>query len=553
MSEKIYVGSSYKTENDKGTFYQFAINREKIETLQGVSKHNEIAVAIEPKHEVKGEKHPTHNVYFGNDERAHKYREVQLLLSKDALLAEQPDEYGNIKLFAASRNEDKMGADLSNYSVSLSDKDEDGKYVFVGRGYDASTKFGETRVVGVAYKHEFGDNGEDGKSYSLNLDTNKVQKLDINEYGDAKLGIVPYISSVPSLDGTVTDETRYLVVETASQRANVESTISIRVHLANTEKVRDAEGNLKQLPVLSDCNIHTVGDNSVYKLVVQDKNPERIGRDCADLVVFENKYTPEMKSMSPEERKTAKSAIETNYVGKGWTNDPAKIKLSAADITEEGLSKAIENNHTVKVIALIKRSPELVQANHVEQAQAKTEGLAKWVVNTYNSKQAPPQQISNIKFTNALNRIPEIIEGYEHKNSELIKPLPVLYGMVSKEWAKEAELRQLKKEMLKLENKINESVSSKEMTEKAPEQQQQTLPTKIGGIELTAEQRTALANGETIKIAGLTNKSGNKCTSDIRWNPQENKPEYSNIVPMTIKEPLKKEIQQFKNTYRKNI
>ncbi|MDR2408135.1 MAG: hypothetical protein LBE13_08495 [Bacteroidales bacterium] len=402
MNEKIYVGNSYKIENEKGTFYQFAVNRDEIETLQGVGKHNEIALSIEPKREVKGENYPTHNVYFGDGDDAHTNREVQLFLSKDALLAAQPDEYGHIKLFAASRSEDKMGADLSNYSVSLSKKDENGKYQlgeFVGRGYDASTKFGETRVVGVAYKHEFGDNGEDGKSYSLNLDTNKVQKLDINEYGDAKLGIVPYNSPVFNPDGTITDETRYLVVETNSQRANIESTISIRVHLANTEKVRNADGNLKQLPVLSGCNIHTVGDNSVYKLVVQDKNPERIGRDCADLVVFENKYTPEMKNMSPEERKAAKSAIETHYIGKGWTNDPMKIKLSVADLTAEGLSKAIENNHTVKVIALIKRSPDLVQANHVEQAQVKTEGLAKWVVNTYNSKQAPPRQMSNIKFT----------------------------------------------------------------------------------------------------------------------------------------------------------
>jgi hypothetical protein len=91
--------------------------------------------------------------------------------------------------------------------------------------------------------------------------------------------------------------------------------------------------------------------------------------------------------------------METNFIGKGWTNDPAKIKLSAADLTEDGLSKAIENNHTVKVIAIVKHSPALVQSNHVEQAQTKAEGLAKWVTNTYNSKQAPPQQISNIKFS----------------------------------------------------------------------------------------------------------------------------------------------------------
>ncbi|MDR1056474.1 MAG: DUF3945 domain-containing protein [Prevotellaceae bacterium] len=396
---KTYLGNSYKIENEKGTFYQFAVKREEIEKLQGIGKHNEIAIAIEPKREVKGEKHPTHNVYFSNSDNAHAYRELQLFLSKDELLRAQPiDEYGNIKLLAASRNEDKMGADLSNYSVSLSDsKDEDGKHVFVGRGYDASTKFGETRVVGVAYRHEFGNNGEDGKSYSLNLDAKKMLKLDIDDYGNAKLGIIPYNVSVANLDGTVSDETRYLVAETNSQRTNIEATVS--VHLANTEFIRDAQGNINRLPTLSDCNVHTIGENNVYKLVVQDKNPEKIGKDCSDLVVFEDKYMPEMKDMSSEEIKAAKAAEKTNFVGKGWTNDPAKIKLSAADLTQEGLSKAIENNHLVKVIAVVKHSPDLVQSQHVAQAQTKSAGLAKWVTNTYNSKQAPPQQISNIKFT----------------------------------------------------------------------------------------------------------------------------------------------------------
>jgi hypothetical protein len=398
MNKKIYVGESYKNENDKGTFYSLVVKREEIAKLQSTGKYNEIALAIEPKQEVKGEKHPTHNVYFsnGDGDSTHKNREVQLFLAKDKLLAAKLDEYGSIKLFAASRHEEKMGADLSNYSVSISgDKNEDGKYSFggfVGRGYDASTKFGETRVVGIAYKNEFGNKGEDGKSYSLNLNLDKVQKLDVNEYGDTKLGIVPYSASVSKPDGTVADETRYLVVETSSRRANVEATVS--VHLANTNNTSE-----KRLPILFDCNVHTIGDNDVYKLIVQDKNPEKIGKDCADLVVFEDKYTPEMKHMSPEEIKAAKSAIETNFVGKGWTNDPAKIKLSAADLTEEGLCKAIENNHIVKVIAIVKHSPDLVQSNHVEQAQTKAEGLAKWVTNTFHSKQAPPQQISNIKFT----------------------------------------------------------------------------------------------------------------------------------------------------------
>jgi hypothetical protein len=398
MEPKIYVGNSYKVENEKGTFYQFTVNREKIAELQSVGKRNEIAIAIEPKREVRGENYPTHNVYFASSDSAHKSREVQLLLSKDALLAAPPDAYGNVKLFAASRNEKNMSADLSSYSVALSDKNEDGRYQFVGRGYDAATKFGETRVVGVAYKREFGNNGEDGKSYNLNLYVDKVQKLDVNEYGDARLGIVPYSVVAPKPDGSIAEETRYLVVETSSQQANIES--SINVHLANTDKVRDAEGNLKEPLTLYDCNVHTIGDSYAYKLVVQDKNPANVGKDHADLVVFEDKYTMEMNSLSPDEKKMAMQAVETNYIGKGWTNDPAKIKLSAADLTPDGLTKAIENSHTTKVIAIVKRSPEVVQDSHVAQAMAaKSEGLAKWVANTYNSKQAPPPQISNIKFT----------------------------------------------------------------------------------------------------------------------------------------------------------
>jgi hypothetical protein len=171
---------------------------------------------------------------------------------------------------------------------------------------------------------------------------------------------------------------------------------------------------------------------------MQDRNPDKIGRDCADLVVFEDKYTPEMKSLTPEERSAAKKAVETTYVGKGWTNDPAKIKLSAADLTQEGLSKAIENNHTTKVMAIVKRTPEVVQENHVQQVQAaikacapeseeklkRLEGLAKWVENTWQAKQAPPQQISNVKFTDeqlaALQAgQPVKAEGLEFKSGAL--------------------------------------------------------------------------------------------------------------------------------------
>jgi hypothetical protein len=38
--------------------------------------------------------------------------------------------------------------------------------------------------------------------------------------------------------------------------------------------------------------------------------------------------------------------------------------------------------------------------------------------------QDPDKACAN--FANALNRIPEVIEGYEHKNTALQSPLPVL-------------------------------------------------------------------------------------------------------------------------------
>ncbi|MDR1416707.1 MAG: hypothetical protein LBJ57_04740, partial [Prevotellaceae bacterium] len=370
MNEKIYVGSAYKVENEKGTFYQFAVNRDKVEQLPGVGKNNEVLIAIEPKREVKKENSPTHNVYYGSGEGAHKNREVQLAIAKDKLLTAPANSYGDVKLFAASRSKDRVSADLSSYAVALSEKDEDGKYQFVGRGYDAATKFGETRSVGSARVQEFGSKGEDGKAYYLRLDVAKAQKLDVNEYGDAKLGIIPYAAAVPQADGSVKDEVRYLLAEVGTlaaadaQRAKVEATVSL--HVKNMPGMRD-----DQL-TLYDCNVHAAGeDSSIYRLIVRDRNPEAIGRDHADLVVAEDKYTSEMQLLSPEERKAAKDAIATIYVGKGWTNDPAKIKLSAADLTEGGLSRAIEDGHKVKAIAIVKRAPEVVTIDHVRQAQAR--------------------------------------------------------------------------------------------------------------------------------------------------------------------------------------
>jgi hypothetical protein len=89
------------------------------------------------------------------------------------------------------------------------------------------------------------------------------------------------------------------------------------------------------------------------------------------------------------------------------------------------LSRAIEDGHKVKAIAIVKRAPEVVTIDHVRQAQARpeTEGVAKWVANTYSSKQAPPAQLSNVQFTGeqlaALQAGKAVkVEGLELKKGE---------------------------------------------------------------------------------------------------------------------------------------
>jgi hypothetical protein len=354
-STKNYVGNSYKTVTEKGTFYNFDVKQEDIEKIKGIGKRNEIFLAIEPKKEVQSEKHPTHSVYIGDK---HDKRELQLVVSKNELLKAPVDGYGNIKAFAASR--EKIGADLSNYSVALEQKDpETDRYQFIGRGYDESTKFGETHVMGVAFKTEFGQ--EDGKVYNVNLDVNKVSKLTVNEYGDARLGIVPYAEKVLNPDGSTTEQTRYLVTEVTAKTKGVEATIAI--HVSNPS-------DKKEYPTIDTCAVHKVGDNDVYKLVVQDRNPEKIGKDCADLTVSENKYTPEMKELPEAERKEALK--DKNYIGRGWTNDPDKIRIDKrTDLTPKGLTAAIDNNHTVKVIAILDKRPTLVRESHIKQLEAR--------------------------------------------------------------------------------------------------------------------------------------------------------------------------------------
>jgi hypothetical protein len=386
MSEKLYVGSSYKTENEKGTFYNFDLSADLIDALQGVGKRNEVALCIEKRASVQSAKSPTHNVYVGD---VHSdMRELQMLVSKDKLLpaVSAANEYGKVKLFAASHS---VGADLSNYSVALSEKDEQGKFQYIGRGYDEATKFGETRIIGNAYKTESPatDGGTNGKSYNLNIDADKLQKLTLNSYGDANLSIIPYKEQVVDADGAITEKTNYLVAESYAKQKNTEAKVSLHVANPNPDN--------QNLPTIAECTLHTFEDKDSYRLVVQDRNPDKIDKSCADLIVYENKF---VKGMSADERKAILE--DKKYIGHGWTNDPQSIRLSAFDLSPDGLTKAIDNNHVVKVAAILCKDKSVLNEAHLQQIETrlqnsdlKTSGVLVSVVkNGYERQQKQAKQ-----------------------------------------------------------------------------------------------------------------------------------------------------------------
>jgi hypothetical protein len=68
------------------------------------------------------------------------------------------------------------------------------------------------------------------------------------------------------------------------------------------------------------------------------------------------------------------------------------------------------------------------------------------------------------------------------------------------------------------------------------------IPTKVGKVELSAEQRSELAGGRTITLTGLTDKNGKKYVSNVRWSAEKNRPEFTNLKAISmVGKPLKKE------------
>lgn len=435
--QKTYVGNSFvkefQNENGEGKShvfnFQIDLVRLKDEIQEAMNsdknKSKEIAINIEAKAPEKlRDGYPTHLVYIGDSSEVER-REVQLFISAEKLLVMQPNEFGNIKLSAATRKE--ISKDLSSYSVyedTYGTDRQDQPRNFVGRGYGAGENFGDTRVVGVATKHVFPEHSDEttrelfnkSKSYSLSIDENKVPLLKLNEFGNAKLSLIPYETTVTDDAGNKVKKESFLVSETLPKQKHVEANIEIKV--ANVDN-----NDNKVYPTIVDLvpQKNRGNDENSYRLIVADRNPETILSNKADLVVYADNY---VSGMTKEEAKVA-NATKT-YLGYGWTRTPSELSLSPADLTPEGLTAAIANNDGIRVAAVLQKDNSFVNKQHLELAQEQfiaNGGVAgeekkNRIINTVNYylnkkelKQMQKQQQQTTKAVQEKEAIPPTILG----------------------------------------------------------------------------------------------------------------------------------------------
>lgn len=67
-----------------------------------------------------------------------------------------------------------------------------------------------------------------------------------------------------------------------------------------------------------------------------------------------------------------------------------------------------------------------------------------------------------MNFVNALEKIPSIVAQYEERTAKLKADVPVLEGIVAKQWGKEDELKQLKSDLAALDRKITAQLAPKQ-------------------------------------------------------------------------------------------
>lgn len=81
-----------------------------------------------------------------------------------------------------------------------------------------------------------------------------------------------------------------------------------------------------------------------------------------------------------------------------------------------------------------------------------------------------------MNFVNALEKIPGIIAQYEERTAKLKADVPQLEAIISKQWGKEDELKQLKSDLAALDRKITAELSPKHDEKDGEENIQQPEP-----------------------------------------------------------------------------
>ena len=105
-----------------------------------------------------------------------------------------------------------------------------------------------------------------------------------------------------------------------------------------------------------------------------------------------------------------------------------------------------------------------------------------------------------INFLNALERIPEIIRQHEERKAKAEKDVPALQAIVSKEWGKEDELKDLKSQITELDKKITATLTPKEQSQVVTPsdasdtpQQSQTTSTQPDHTEVDVGKKSMVA------------------------------------------------------------
>ena len=120
-----------------------------------------------------------------------------------------------------------------------------------------------------------------------------------------------------------------------------------------------------------------------------------------------------------------------------------------------------------------------------------------------------------MNFVNALEKIPGIIAQYEERTAKLKADVPQLEAIVSKQWGKEDELKQLKSELAALDRKITAALAPKKEEQDGVENKQ--VNTVEAPAQSTDTQKSMVAEPESCyTLYNLNNPSASGSVNQIR-------------------------------------